>query len=188
MFFFIIGLFRNTYYYCLESICSGSILWRLHNSKLLDFSLGIGRNGLCVGFLFMMIGVEFAEHRIHPQRVTFGILTVICFCLHTVEVLIVHHYSTSYFEPEFYAMALPTCFCLLGFLLTFQRNKKTNSFLRVSSEIIYLSHLGFVFIYRHLTKNSLVLFLSVLISSILLSVFLWYAENKTHSRWFRLLY
>lgn len=190
---YIAGLFGDSYYGIIEPVISNGLLEIFTN--VFGFFMGSTRNGIFMGFVFVLIGAIFSQYEIKLKLFTCAIGFVL-----SMFGLLGEFFLLSYFDiPKDYNMYLflvPTTI----FLFLFAKNLK----LKDSSIYKKIRVIGFIIYLTHLLVNKLVVwfmgyidkylninlfdfeFLITLVLSILIAVLVEWLSCKNKFKWIRI--
>ena len=137
--FYGLGLLEDSYYGLLEPLISGGLPRRIY--IVYDLVVATPRNGLFMGYIFVLIGYLFARYKIRiktPAALTGFLVSLLCLC---AEALLVERYGSS-LDNNMYLSLLPAAFFLFAFALSLSlRDRPIYSTLRTMGVLVYFLHM-----------------------------------------------
>lgn len=194
---YVIGLFGDAYYGFLEPLREFIPLDLA--VKGYEYLFTSTRNGVFMGFIFVLIGALFASGKIRINSVLAALGFVISMICLFAEVFILQHFHIPK-DYNFYVFLVPAAFFLFSFAVNFQSIKEKQmqllKYLRIAGVLIWMMHL---LVYRvvmlsfaALNKCGLDLrsyrYVFTVLGCVVVSAIIVWASSKEKMKWLKMLY
>ncbi len=184
------GMLGDSYYGFIKPLTSFSIFDLALKAYFLFFETT--RNGVFMGFIFVLLGACFAHNKIKlkPLVAVFGLVVSIVLLL--IEVFLVERYLTPT-DHNMFIFLLPVVFFLFSFALTIQlKDRPVYKRLRTVGVLVYFLHI-LVNSLIHYVVNGIYIFLNLnikpfqcaitLLATLLISSFIEWLSHKDKFKW-----